>query len=382
MKKIKAGVIGSGFIGPVHVEALRRLGFVEVAGIADADAPLARAAADRLHIPRAYDSWTELLADPLLDAVHICTPNHLHFPMARAALDHGKHVVCEKPLALTTAQGEELCALAEQKGLVCAVNFNYRFFPLMRQAREMIQRGELGRLLSVGGSYQQDWLLYDTDYSWRIEPRYSGDTRAVADIGSHWCDMVQFLTGDRIDRVMGDFAIFHERRLAPGAGPKTFGQGAREAGGKLTPVQTEDYASVLLRFAGGIPGAFTVTQAAAGRKNRLYLEICGTQASLAYDSERCNELWIGHRDRPNELLLRDPSLLHPEAASLCAYPGGHNEGFADTDKQHFYQIYRRILHPEEGLPYPAFADGLEELRINDAIKRSAETQRWESVKRD
>ena len=379
MKKISVGVIGSGFIGPVHVEALRRLGFVEVAGIADATKNLAVVAADKMQIPLAYDAWMDLVNDPKIEAVHICTPNHLHYEMVKAALLKGKHVVCEKPLALTVAQGEELCALAKGTGLVCAVNFNYRFFPLMHQVKAMIAKGELGEILSVCGSYQQDWLLYDTDYSWRIEPQFSGTTRAVADIGSHWCDMAQFLTGDTVERVMSDFAIFHKQRKLPDANQKTFEKAERGAADRMVAVQTEDYASVLLRFTGGAHGALTVTQAAAGRKNRLYIEVCGTKASIAFDSERCNELWIGHRSRPNEVLLKDASLLHPAAAALCAYPGGHNEGFADTDKQHFAQIYRNFLQIDEEHTYPTFEDGLQELKLNDAIRRSTETERWESV---
>ena len=380
MKKILVGVIGSGFIGPVHVEALRRIGFVEVVGVADADQNLAKAAAAKMQIPCAYDTWMDLMNDPKIEVVHICTPNHLHYEMAKAALLHGKHVVCEKPLGLTVTQGEELCALAKTATKVCAVNFNYRFFPLMHQVKAMIAKGELGEILSVCGSYQQDWLLYDTDYSWRIEPQFSGTTRAVADIGSHWCDMAQFLTGDTIERVMSDFAIFHKQRKLPDAKQKTFEKAERGEADRMIAVQTEDYASVLLRFAGGAHGALTVTQAAAGRKNRLYIEVCGTKASIAFDSERCNELWIGHRSRPNEVLLKDASLLHPDAAVLCAYPGGHNEGFADTDKQHFAQIYRNILQIDEEHTYSTFEDGLQELKLNDAIRRSAETERWETLR--
>ena len=381
MKRMNAAVIGSGFIGPVHVEALRRLGYINVAGIADIDEQASRKAAERLHIPTAYQTWEALVEDERIDVVHICTPNHLHYEMARYALENGKNVICEKPMALTVQEGTVLSELAKKSGKVCSVNFNYRFFPLVHQMKAMIAKGELGRIVSVCGSYQQDWLLYDTDYSWRIDPRISGPTRAVMDIGSHWLDMAQFLLDDRIESVTSDMATFHPYRFKPAQTAATFGSSSDSRKERVI-VRTEDYASVLLRFQGGARGSMTVTQMAAGRKNRLYIEVCGTKASVVFDSERCNELWIGRRESANGLLLRDAALLEPSAASICAYPGGHNEGFADTVKQHFNAVYNEIENPQNvcSTMYATFSDGLYEILLNEAIKRSGESGRWETVK--
>ena len=391
MKRIKVGVIGTGFIGPVHIEALRRLPGVDVVSLADAGDQQARAKSDELGVEKSFGDYRDLLKDKEIDLVHICTPNHLHYQMTKDALAAGKHVVCEKPLATDSAQGRELVALADKAGLVCAVHFNIRYYPLMAHVRAMIGKGEIGDLYSVQGSYLQDWLFYDTDYNWRLEPALSGKSRAVADIGSHWMDLIEHLTGRNIAEVTADFATFHKTRKKPLKPVETYaGKLLKPEDYAAVPISTEDYATVMMRFAGGTHGVLTVSQVSAGRKNRVYFEIDGSKKSIAWESELPNQMWIGRRDGPNELLLRDPSLVHPESRELINFPGGHNEGFPDTSKQMFKQVIAAVRegggdraprYPADSAPrYPTFRDGLRELLLCDAIVSSSRTGAWVKVK--
>jgi predicted dehydrogenase len=379
--RLKVGVVGTGFIGPVHVEALRRLG-IEVVGLVGSTPKLGEAKARELRLPRAFATLDELLAEPDLTGVHIATPNYLHAPMVRAVLAAGKHVVCEKPLAMTAAEGEQLLRLAEAAGVVHAVNFNIRFYPLCHQARAMVRAGELGRLYQIHGSYLQDWLARETDWNWRLEPELGGDLRAVADIGSHWLDLVTFIAGQPVCAVCADFATFIPVRRRPTRPLATFAGTELQADEyEERPIRTEDYASILLRFRDGAKGVLTVSQVSPGRKNRLGVELNGAAASLAWNSEQPEELWIGRRERANDLLLRDPALLAPAARATTDYPGGHAEGFPDTFKQLYRAVYRAI---EAGRPpaepdYPTFSDGLRALRLGEAILRSAHEERWVRV---
>jgi predicted dehydrogenase len=379
--RLKVGVVGAGFIGPVHVEALRRLG-IEVVGLVASIPELGEAKAQELRLPRAFATLDELLAEPDLTAVHIATPNYLHAPMVRAVLAAGKHVVCEKPLAMTAAEGEQLLRLAEAAGVVHAVNFNIRFYPLCHQARAMVRAGELGRLYQIRDSYLQDWLARETDWNWRLEPELGGDLRAVADIGSHWLDLVTFIAGQPVSAVCADFATFIPVRRRPTRPLETFAGTELQADEyEERPIRTEDYASILLRFRDGAKGVLIVSQVSPGRKNRLGVELNGAAASLAWNSERPEELWIGRRERANDLLLRDPALLAHAARATTDYPGGHAEGFPDTFKQLYRAVYRAI---EAGRPpaepdYPTFSDGLRALRLGEAILRSAHEERWVRV---
>lgn len=383
MKKVvRVGIIGTGFIGPVHVEAIRRTGLAQVDAVSEVNLELARQKADALGIPKAYGDYHELLADPAIDCVHICVPNHLHFAVARDALAAGKHVVAEKPLAMDAEEGAELTRLAGESGLVCGMHLNIRAYPLVEQARRMVEREELGTIFAINGSYQQDWLFKETDYSWRLEPQYSGQSRAVADIGTHWFDTIEYVTGLRAERVCADFATFYKTRKKPLKPLETY------SGKVLTPadyadleIRTEDYATILLRFDNGAHGSFTANQVAAGRKNRLYFEIYGSRCSVAFDSERPNELWIGHRDTSNQLMIKDPSLMHQEARAYCGYPGGHTEGYADATKQVMARIYREIISGKRSAEpdYPTFQDGLRELTLCEAICRSAQEEKWVSI---
>jgi predicted dehydrogenase len=369
IRDIKAAVVGTGFIGVVHVEALRRLG-IEVTGIVGSTPERASEKAKAAGLPAPYPSFEAMLADPAVEVVHLTTPNRLHFDQARAALAAGKHVVCEKPLGMDSTETAELLRLAEQSGLVHAVNFNIRFYAQCQDARRRVNAGEIGDVRLITGGYLQDWLLLDTDWNWRLDPAEGGSLRAVGDIGSHWLDLVQFITGRRVEAVMADLTTFIGIRKQPTGPVETFSSGG--AGETVdTVMETEDAAGILLRLSGGARAVLTVSQVSAGRKNRLSWEIDGSEAALAWHSEAPEELWIGHRERPNELLLREAG----------DYPPGHAEGFPDTFKHLYRAVYRAVAAggPPADPDYPTFADGHDEALIADAIARSHAEQRWVSV---
>jgi predicted dehydrogenase len=379
---IGVGVAGTGFIGPAHVEGLRRNG-IQVLGLAEQTREKAAQKAAEMGIPRIYDSLDAMLMDPEIDIVHLATPNLLHHPHAKAALLAGKHVVCEKPLAMTSTESAELVKLAAEKNRVNAVNFNIRMYPMVQQARSMVQSGEIGDLFILQGSYLQDWLLFQTDWNWRLEPDLGGTLRAVGDIGSHWLDLMTFITGLRVEEVYADFNTFHKTRKKPAKPVETFtGKMLQPSDYIDQPIYTEDYATILLHYENGISGVLTVAQVCSGRKNRIYFEVNGSKSSLVWDGERPNELWIGHRTAPNQILLKDPSLLTPEAQETAAYPGGHNEGFPDTFKQLYKKIYNYIFAGDfsKKPDFPTFADGHYEMVLCEAIERSAKENIWVNIK--
>src|SRR6476646_4574575 len=368
--------IGTGFIGTVHVEQLRRIG-VDVRGVLGSTPDRGAARADALSVRRAYASLDEVLADPAVDVVHVTSPNHLHVPQASAILDAGKHVVCEKPLAMTAAESAGLVARADGSGLVNAVNFNIRFYPLHQHMREVLAAGGLGEVRFVTGHYFQDWLFHDTDWNWRLEPDKGGALRAVGDIGSHWLDLMAFVSGQPIVSVMADLATFVTDRQEPTGPVETFSTD-RSANTVTRPMGTEDAATLLLRFANGARGSVAVSQISAGRQNSLHWEIDGADGAAWWDSETPDHLWLGHRDAPNELFLRDPALMNEAGTAAAALPGGHVEGFGDTFGALFRAIYADVLvgHPSADPPYADFAAGHDEMLVNDAIARSAAEGRW------
>jgi predicted dehydrogenase len=391
MRIVGAAVAGTGFIGPVHVEALRRLGH-RVVGVLGSSPEKGKHAADVLGVPTAYGSFDDLLADPAVEVVHLATPNRDHFDQCRRAIAAGKHVVCEKPLAMTSAETAELVRLAAANpGLVTAVNYNVRFYPLCLEAREWVRSGRVGEVFHVTGSYLQDWLLHPTDFNWRVLAEHGGELRAVADIGTHWLDLLTFITGLEVEAVCADLRTVHPVRQRPTGGSETFtGSASGDRPTTPVPVTTEDYGSILLRFrrAGGVnppssaSGCLTVSQATAGRKNCLRFDVAGGAASLAWDSEEPNVLRVGRRDRPNERLTRDPALLSPAARRFADYPGGHAEGFPDSFKQLFRAVYDAVASPgvdPRGALYPTFADGHREVLLCEAILRSHREQRWISI---
>ena len=381
MKKIKIGVAGLGFIGPAHIEALRRIPNVEVVAVTDGGLEGDQAKARQLGFEKAHKDLDNLLQYEGLDCVHICTPNHLHYEMSKAVLNAGKHVICEKPLAITSQEAIELSELAASKGLIHAVHFNIRYYPLVQQMKRMREKGELGDVYSIIGTYLQDWLFYPTDYNWRLESDQSGESRAIADIGSHLMDLLEYISGLRITAVMADFNTIHKNRKKPLKPVETYaGKMLKPEDYQDVPINTEDYASVLLKFDNGNTGNITVSQVSAGRKNRLSLEIAGSETTFSWNSESPNELWLGKRDQPNATLLRDPSLLDPQAARSASFPGGHNEGFPDTSKQLFKQVYGAIENGQnDGFDYPTFEDGLRELILCEKILESNKKQAWVEV---
>ncbi len=378
---IKAAIVGTGFIGPAHLEALRRIPNVEVVALVEVNQELANEKAKQLGIPRGY-VFSDMLKQDDIDVVHICTPNFLHYSQAKAVLEAEKHVICEKPLAISLEEAEDLVKIAKTTGLVNAVHFNLRYYPMVRQMKVMREKGELGEVYSIMGSYLQDWLFLQTDYNWRLEPDKSGDSRAIADIGSHLLDITEYVTGLKITQVLADFSTVHKTRLKPLKPIETYsGKMLTPADYQEVPINTEDHATVLLRFDNGSKGSITVSQVNAGRKNRLNIEIAGSKSAFEFNSERPNELWIGKREKANEQLMKDPSLVHREVSSLVSFPGGHNEGFPDTSKQLFKEVYAAIAagkqpeHPS----YPTFADGWRELLIGERIVESNKKQAWVTI---
>lgn len=381
-KKFKVGVIGVGFIGPAHMEAIRRQGF-EVLALAERNQELAEQAAERLMVPKAYGDWQDLVADPEIDVVHVASPNYLHYEHAKGALEAGKHVICEKPLAMTAKESGELVKIADRKKLVNAVNFNLRFYPLIQDAKARINAGALGdRIYIIQGSYLQDWLLLETDWNWRLEPEFGGELRAIADIGSHWMDMVTFVSGKKITSVSADFETFLPIRKKPKKKIDTFGGKMQfDVEYEEKSITTEDYAAVLLKFEGGTRGVMSVSQVSSGRKNRLFFEINGSDSSLVWDSEMPNQMLIGHRSEPNQWLIKDPSLMMKSAQWSASYPGGHSEGFPDTLKQLQTAFYSYIAEGDfkKAPDFPTFKDGHNTILVDEAILKSAKEKRWVDV---
>jgi predicted dehydrogenase len=374
MKRIGMGLVGAGFVGPHHVDAVRRLGYVDVVAVAGGSEESGRAKAQALGVPKGYGSYQALIDDPEVQVVHNATPNYLHYEVTSAALASGKHVVSDKPLAMTAAQAKRLVNEADRAGVVTAVTFNYRGNPLVQQARLAIARGDIGTPHFLHGYYLQDWLLKESDYSWRLDPEKGGASSALGDIGSHWCDLAQHITGLRITHVLGDIATIVKQRRKPRGSRDAFQAGAADDG-EVVDVRVEDLASVLLRFDNGARGAFSVGQVCGGHKNDLTFEVCGARASLRWRQEDQNELWVGHRDKANEVLQKDPSLLDPDARGYAHLPGGHQEAWADAFCNLMREIYACVA---AGPPYPplppmvaSFEDGFRANRIVDAILESA-----------
>ena len=380
VKPIKTAIFGTGFMGRVHLEAVRRLESVEAVAIAGRNAEAARRLGAGFSIPTITTDYREVLRDPAIDAVHICTPNAQHFPMVKDALQAGKHVLCEKPLATTVEEGEELVSLAVRQGVRKCVCHNLRFYPMVQQMRALREAGDLGEILVVQGSYFQDWLLYDTDWNWRVDAKAGGRSRCMADIGSHWFDLAEHVTGLRVTSLCADLQTFHSTRKQPKHSVETFANkllGPEDYIG--TVVETEDFGAVIFHMGTRARGSVTASQVSAGRKNRFNIEIYGTRSSVAWNQERSDELWVGHRDTSNEIFIKDPSLLKPGARSYADLPGGHSEGYDDTFKQIFRRFYASIATPDATPEYPQFVDGLRQLTILDAALQSHRTRSWIDV---
>jgi predicted dehydrogenase len=381
LSEIGAAVIGSGFIGTVHIEALRRIG-VRVRGLLGSSPERGAASAKRIGVAKAYDNLDDLLADDRVEVVHVTSPNHLHHSQVRRILDAGRHVVCEKPLAIRSDESAELVQLAADSGRVNAVNFNIRFYPLNQHVHEVVASGAIGDVRLVTGHYFQDWLLLESDWNWRLDPSLGGALRAVGDIGSHWLDLMAFTTGLRITEVMADLATFIPIRRQPAGPVETFSV-ERSAETVEREIHTEDTATILVRFENGARGTVAISQLSPGRKNSLEYEIDGSSGALSWESEQPDQLWIGHREAPNEILIRNPALMGAAGQAAAALPGGHVEGFADTFPALFRAVYAEVgdAGPSDRPAYPTFADGHDEMLVGDAVAASSRERRWMAVER-
>jgi predicted dehydrogenase len=370
--------VGTGFAAAAHVEALRRVPGVEVVGISGRTRERAQSVAQGLVIPLAVGDPRKLLEDDGIDVIHVCTPNDLHAEVTAAALDAGKHVLSEKPLGMNADETADLArraATSEGRSGVC---FNYRHYPLVAETRSILASGAEGKPHLIRGGYLQDWLLEQTDWNWRLESSRSGASRAMADIGSHWVDLIEHVTGWRVTRVFARVGRLHDVRRRPAGGSKSF---TRAEGAQAEPVDvdTEDFATVLLDFEGRCPGVLTVSQVSPGLRNRLTFEIDTARASLQWNQEHPNRLWIGHRDKPNEELVRDPALLSPEAAGLTHYPGGHEEGWPDGLKNLMIDFYAAVREARPPSTVASFADADHVLRVVEAVVESGRHDRWVDV---
>ncbi len=383
MKRIGMGLVGPGFIAAHHIDAVRRLGDVDIVGVAGSTQESAARKAKQLGVARAYGDYHDLIADPDIDVVHITTPNYLHFPVAMAVLQKGKHVISDKPLAMTAEEGRKLRDAALEAKVANVVTFNYRGNPLVEQARCMIAKGELGEVRFVHGVYLQDWMTDPHVYSWRSDPSKGGMSSALGDIGSHWCDLVEHICGAKIEAVIADLSTTIPVRYTTGVSAEAF---SSDKPRKHNPVRVdgEDLASVLLRFENGARGSVSVGQALPGHKNDLQVEVCGSAMSLKWKQEQQNELWIGYHDRPNCVLSKDPTLVAPEVRPYIHLPGGHQESWSDA----FYNVIRDAYcwvsergAPEAKLPMlPTFCDGYRSACVVEAMLRShASGNTWERV---
>lgn len=369
-------VIGCGFIGPVHIEALRRLG-ITIKGVLGSSPEKSTKAAEALGLRVGYDSLDDLLKDDEIGAVHITSPNKFHFEQTKRCLESGKHVMCEKPLTMNSSESARLVEIASDSGLITGVNYNIRYYPLNIESR--IRAGNMGAIHEIYGAYVQDWLLEKSDYNWRVLSDVSGPLRAIGDIGTHWLDLICFITGKTIDSVCADLYTIHPVRERPVGEVETF---SNKKASNLEEVQidTEDGGNVLIRFSDGSRGSLRVSQVAAGRKNRISYEICGAEETIAWNGESPNSLWIGKRDEMNSTLIKNPALQSEEANYFTSYPGGHAEGFPDSHKQCFKAFYDAILGNNPPVPHPSFKDGHKEMLLCDAILKSARESRWIKIK--
>ena len=372
-------MIGAGFVGRAHIEALRRLA-IPIQGVLENSLARAQEACRSLGIARAYESMEELASDGSVDVVHVCTLNHLHFPEAESALQAGKHVMCEKPLAMNTQETAALVQLAQRQGRVGAVTYNLRYYPLCQEAHALVKEGAIGEPRIAHGTYLQDWLSYPNDWNWRLDPELGGTMRAVADIGTHWLDLICWITGQNLKELCADLATVIPVRQRPKGPVETFKQTDNIA---TEPVRmtTDDYGSILLHFEGGLRGVLTVSQVSAGRKNRMWFEIDGSEGSLAWDQEQPNVLWVGSRKEANRWLIKDPSLMSPQARGYAAYPAGHAEGYPDTFVQLFRDLYGYIAAGDfkAQRPFPTFETGHYEVKLCELIAVSARERRWVEV---
>ncbi len=379
MNRMKAGIIGTGFSAMSHLEAVKRLPNVDVVAIASSQMEKAKSVAEHYNIKKAYDNVSDMIQDPDVEVIHNCSSNQLHYPFNREVLEAGKHLLSEKPLAMNAKESHELQELSKKTGSVSAVCFNYRHFPIVHEMKTQLGTGEHGRMNLVYGGYVQDWCLYDTDYSWRMDPDKNGSSRAVADIGSHWCDTIQYVTGQKIVEVFADLKTVHPVRKKPKQEVATFGANQSDETEDVT-IKTEDYGSVLVHFEDGMHGVFTVSQVSPGRKNKFYFDITTEHSTFSWDQEKPNRLWIGKRNEANQELVKDPGLLSEGAAGLAHYPGGHPEGWPDGLKNLMIDFYSTIEgNKGREASFATLEDGHRIMLLIEAILVSDQSKKWVKI---
>lgn len=383
MNKYRVAVIGTGYIGVVHIEQLMRLPSVEIVGISDKNRELAAGVASKYNISKIYDSAELAANDPIVDVIHNCTPSNLHFEINKQAILAGKEVFSEKPLALTSLESGELLRLARQRQTMTAINFCYRYYPVVQEAAARVARGDIGGVYNVLGHFLQDWLLYETDYSWRLDPKMAGSSNIVGDLGSHWCDLVQFITGLKITEVMADLRTILPVRKRPKSGETLTFCVAADAEYEDVPIALDEYASMLIRFDSGATGTFTTSQLAAGRKCAIDVQIYGSEGSLAWNHERSAELWLGNRNTPNQTMFESPIQQDPTTRHYAKLPSGHPMGYMDAVLNLFSDFYRAIDCKRSGKDadvfVPDFAAGHCEMKILEAAIKSKETGTWAKI---
>ena len=379
MKRLRACIVGIGFVGAAHIEALRRIGTVDICAVCTREN--AQETAEAFGILHGYEDYEQMLDVEKPDVVHICTPNDSHFALAMSAMQRGIAVVCEKPLCRTLEEARTLADYATAHNIVTAVNFNCRFYPQILEAKSQVESGALGNIRTISGGYLQDWLFQETDYSWRLEPEVSGESRAFADIGSHWIDLAETVTGLIATEVLAVFETFLPTRKKPLKPVASFSGVALEPKDyEEISITTEDYCTALFRFENGAIGNCTVSQMHAGRKNQIQLSLSGSKRSLFWDSDNSNELWLGHREQFNQTAIKDPALLSTLARTAIGYPGGHVEGYPDTFKQAFRAMYAAIAEKDTGKhAFADFSEGYRKMAIVDAVVRSAKSGGWVKI---
>ena len=377
---INVGVIGTGYIGGVHIDALSRIGGVKVKTLSDLNKDFAAATAAKFNIPNVCSDYREIIKDPGIDVIHNCTPNKAHFEITREALREGKQVMSEKPLAMTLSEAAELTELAEKKKAVTGVHFCYRYYPVVQEMAMRVRRGDAGDVRLVTGTWFQDWLSKVTDYSWRLDKSEGGESNITADLGSHWFDLIQFVTGQKISKVLGDIETIIPVRKKPIRQVLAF-EKVGDVEYEEVNVEVEDYSAVLFRLSGGAPGSFTGSQVCPGRKSDTEFQVYGSEYSMAWNHKWSDKLWIGHRDRPNEELTESPVLQDPVTAKYATLPAGHPVGYYDAVSNLFKDFYSVVSDAEEVNPLgrPTFQTGYDEMKILDAILKSVAKGAWVDV---
>ena len=377
---ITVGLIGAGYIGPIHLGALARLGGVRVKTVIDVNGELAKKAAAAYNVPNSGTDHREVIKDPEIDVIHNCTPNKYHYQITKEAMEAGKQVLSEKPLAMDLKEAEELVELAEKKRAVTGIDFCYRYYPVVQEMAVRVRRGDAGAVRMVSGSYFQDWLSREIDWTWRLLRSESGESNITADLGSHWFDLIQFVTGLKVREVIGDLATLIPVRKRPTRQVLAF-EKVEEVESEEVEVELEDYSSILFRLSNGAPGSFTTSQVCAGRKSDTEFQIYGSECSYAWNHKEATVMWIGHREKANEILIENPTLQDPSTAAYASLPAGHPLGYHDAVMNLFKDYYEAVDKGGKGRELrPTFQTGFEEMKILEAILASHEKRSWVEVK--